>query len=179
MPRIARLAILALLPLALCPGAHAQADACQDQLPQSLVDALARAYRAYRAPLEFDNAPEDIAQSRARGGSGCLGVGVGDFTGAGKKEYLIGLTARHGGGGLAVLAIPRKGGWRWQKLQTWPEGTRALHFVEALPPGHYNGDAAAVLECAKDVVRLGALDGSGSLRCDTGGGWTSVAQAGR
>lgn len=178
MLRLAALLTLALA--AACADAQARADACQALVPRSLSDALARAYPGYRTPLETDNAPQDIDHDRARGGSGCLGVALGDFTGAGKKEYLVGLSAVKGRSGLAVLALPRAGGWHFEKLRSGVESARFRQRVAALEPGPYSAaasDAQAAagelrrIDCPNQAAFAGAVDASGSVYCRSGGRW--------
>lgn len=169
------IAAVALLMLCVSQGVRAHVDACQEQIPQALTSALARTYPGYRTPLEYDNAPEDIARQRARGATGCLGVGAGAFTGDGKKDYVVGLTARKGGAGLAVLAFPKKGGWQFKMLQVWPDGARAASFVEAVAPGQY-GQAPA-LDCPNGGAHVGALGGAATLFCYFDGRWHSIALA--
>ncbi|HYA76609.1 MAG TPA: hypothetical protein VED83_06840 [Burkholderiaceae bacterium] len=164
--------------------AQGHADSCQAQIPRSLADALAKTFPGYRAPLEYDNAPEDASKNRTQGGSGCLGVGVGDFTGEGKKEYVIGLTALKGSGGLAVVALPRKGGWRFQKIRSGTEEARFRQFVEVVEPGHFERaktrraplgtDEARALDCPNAGVRVGALDTTAIVYCFVAGRWQHV-----
>jgi hypothetical protein len=154
--------------LAALAASQARADACEAQIPRTLADALSRAYPGYRAPLEYDNAPEDIDRHKSRGGTGCLGVDTGDFTGDGKKDYVVGLTSLKGNAGLAVVALPQKGGWRFVRLQRWAEHTRASQYVAALAPGAYR---SAGLECSHWAARVGAVEGSATVYCYVHGQW--------
>lgn len=167
-------------------GAFAQehADSCQALIPRSLADALAATFRGYRAPLEYDNAPDDIARNREKGGTGCLGVAIADFTGEGKKEYVIGLTALKSSAGLAVIALPRKGGWRFQKIRSASEDARFRQFVEVAEPGRYERDKSrsaslaaderTSLECPNAGVHVGALQGASAVYCYRDGHWLHV-----
>lgn len=183
MCRIALTVALPLLLIALPLQAHT--DACQAQLPQSLATALERAYPGYRSPLETDNAPDDIAFNRDHGGTGCLGVASGDFTGEGKKDYVVGLTARKGRAGLAVLALPRRGGWNFVNIRSGAEDARFLQFVEVVEPGRYDrpvsapgalapGEAASLV-CANDGARAGRIGGAATVTCYQAGRWQHVA----
>lgn len=163
--------------------AAARADACQNLLPQSLADALARTYPAERIPLEYDNAPEDVAQRVAQGESACLGVASGELTGERVRDYVIALTARQGGSGRAVLALPRRGGWHLLPLQEWPAHTRVNHRVGVLPPGHYaapraaarpGGDERAELDCPAGAALVGEIGTAGTAYCWTQGRWLHV-----
>src|SRR5690349_21051116 len=96
---------IALAVLSISANAQPRGDACQAQIPRSLSRALAAAFPGYRTPLEYDNAPEDMRANLSQGGTGCLGVAIGDFTGDNKKEYLIGLTSVKGVKGMVVIAL--------------------------------------------------------------------------
>ena len=182
MMRIATAVVLVLLGA----GAEAQLrpDSCRAQIPRSLADALARTFRGYRAPLETDNAPEDINHSQEHGGTGCLGVRIADFTGEGKREYLVGLTALKGSSGLAVIAFPKKGGWRFQKIQSWSEGARFRQYVDAVPPGKYDRKAAQTaplgpgettsMNCPNWGALVGTVEATAIVYCYVGGRWMHV-----
>ena len=167
-----------------CPLTQAHTDACQALLPQSLSRALERAYPGYRTPLETDNAPDDIQYNRDHGGTGCLGVGTGDLSGEGKQGYLIGLTARKGRGGLVVVALPRKGGWNFQKIRSGAEATRFLQYVEVVGPGRFDRPESASaplqpgeranLVCPHAAARVGTVEASGTVYCYQDGQWLSV-----
>jgi hypothetical protein len=167
-------------------GANAQprGDACQALIPRSLSNALARAFPGYRTPLEFDNAPEDAKANVLKGGTGCLGVAIADFTGDGKKDYLIGLTLMKGVKGLAVVALPRKGGWNFQKITTWAEDARYRQYVQAVKPGHYErtkgmtaplapGEKEAI-DCPNWGALVGAVQQTGIVYCYDSGRWSHV-----
>ena len=169
--------------------AQGHVDSCQAQIPRSLADALAKTFPGYRAPLEYDNAPEDVKANRSRDGTGCLGVGVGDFTGEGKKEYVIGLTALKGRGGLAVLALPRKGGWRFQKIRSGAEDARFQQYVEVVDARRYQRsqahsaplapDEKAALDCPNSGARVGTIDATAIVYCFVDGRWQHVWVAGK
>ncbi len=171
----------------LCAGfgfAQGHADSCQAQIPRSLSDVLAKTFPGYRAPLEYDNAPDDIAKNRSESGTGCLGVGIADFTGEEKKQYVLGLTALKGSGGLAVIALPRKGGWHFQKIRSGSEDARFRQFVEVVEPGRYQrskSDRAALgpderplLDCPNSGARVGILGVSSVVYCFIDGRWLHV-----
>ena len=171
----------------LCAGfaiAQGHVDSCQAQIPRSLSDALAKTFPGYRAPLEYDNAPDDIAKNRSDGGTGCLGVGIADFTGEGKKQYVLGLTALKGSGGLAVIALPRKGGWRFQKIHSGAEEARFRQFVDVVDPGRYDHsestsaapgpDERPFLDCSNSGAQVGTLGGSAWVYCYMDGRWFHV-----
>jgi len=167
--------------------AQSHADACQNLLPRSLSDALARAYPGYRTPLETDNAPDDIEYNRDHGGSGCLGVGIGELTGEGKQDYVIGLTARKGRGGRVVIAMPRKGGWHFQDLRSGSEATRFLQYVEVVEAGRFDRPGSvttplqpgerAGLVCPHPAARVGTVEASATVYCYQEGRWLSVIVA--
>jgi hypothetical protein len=152
--------------LTACAASQARADVCESQIPRSLKDTLARSFPGYRAPLEYDNAPEDIADNRSHGGTGCLGVATADFTGEGKKDYVIGLTSLKGNAGLAVIALPQRGGWDFVRLQGWPEHTRSSQYVSVVGPGKYDS-----IDCPNWGARIGAVEASATVYCYLRGRW--------
>ncbi len=163
-------------------GAQPRGDACQARIPRSLANALAAAFPGYRTPLEYDNAPEDIKQRPAS--EGCLGVATADFTGEGKTDYVIGLTAVKGSKGLAVIALPRRGGWNFQRIRSGAEDARYLQYVDAAKPGRYErprtvtapfgpGEQPAI-DCPNWAAVAGSVESSGLLYCYDHGRWTHV-----
>ncbi len=182
MRRIA--APIAIAVLAAAAAMPARADSCQEMIPQSLAYALARNFPGYRTPLVSDNAPEDIHRNQDQGGSSCLGADTGDFIGDGRKDYVIGLTARAGGGGLAVIAQPRKGGWSLRRIRSGIEAKRFLQVVRTVPPGHYErprelttpleaGESRSV-DCRHAGVLAGAVDATSFVHCYVDGNWLQV-----
>jgi hypothetical protein len=169
-------------------GAAAQAqphpDSCQALIPRSLADSLARAFPGYRTPLETDNAPEDIRKDLQLGGTGCLGVDTADFTGEGKKDYVLGLTALKGSGGLAVVAVPTRGGWRFQRIRSRTEDARYQQYVRAAEPGRYDRPAAlttplesgerASIECRNRAAMVGSIESTVIVYCHEEGRWLYV-----
>jgi len=165
----------ALLSLASAATAQNISDSCEMQIPRSLANALERAFPGFREPLEYDNAPEDIAANKFHDGFGCLGVATGDFTGEGKKDYVIGMTAVKGGGGLAVIVLPKKGGWQFRKIQIWGKHRRVSQYVDVVPPGRYaRGESATgplekdertSLTCANSGVKIGTVEATASIYC--------------
>jgi hypothetical protein len=180
--RIATGAVFAVVSMA--ADAQPRGDVCQALIPRSLSKALAAAFPGYRTPIEFDNAPEDMKYNQSHGGTGCLGVATADFTGDGKKDYLIGLTSVKGVGGLAVIALPRKGGWNFQKITTWAEDARYRQYVEVVKPGRYQrakglsaplapGEKQA-MDCANWGALVGAIQQTGIVYCYDHGRWSHV-----
>jgi hypothetical protein len=167
-----------------CAHAQLHGDACQAQIPRSLADALARAFPGYRTPLVFDNAPEDIEYNKSHGGNGCLGVAMADFTGEGKRDYLIGLTAAKGSKGLAVIALPKKGGWNFQRVTSWTEDARYRQYVDAVKPGRYDRTKAASarlgpgekqsIDCPNWGALVGTVEATGIVYCYDAGRWSHV-----
>jgi hypothetical protein len=172
-----------------CAWAQPRPDACQAQIPRTLADALAASFPGYRTPLETDNAPEDIQYSRAHGGSGCLGVANADFTGEGKKDYLVGLAALKGGRGMAVVAMPRRGGWRFQPVRSGIEDSRVRQYVDVVAPGRLERAPALTaplrtserrsLDCPYWGARVGSVEGTAIVYCHVGGQWLHVQVADR
>jgi hypothetical protein len=170
-----------------CAGAQPHPDSCQEQIPRTLANAAAAAFPGYRTPLETDNAPDDIQTSQAHGGSACLGVAVGDFTGDGKKQYLLGLTAQTGSAGLAVIALPHRGGWHFQRIRSGSEAARVQQYVRVGEPGKYARAALTKgppgpaegpgLDCPHSVALVGAIDAAGLAYCFEQGQWLHVTVA--
>jgi hypothetical protein len=170
-------------------SAQPHPDSCQAEIPRSLANALAAAFPGYRTPLETDNAPEDIEYNKAHGGTGCLGVRTADFTGEGKKDYLIGLTAVKGSAGLVAIALPKKGGWNLQRIRSGAEHARYLQYVEVVTPGRYDrGEARTAppepgeqqsLDCPHWGALVGTLEASGIVYCYKAGRWFHVWVSGR
>jgi hypothetical protein len=167
-----------------CASAQPHGDACQAQIPRTLSNALAAAFPGYRTPLEYDNAPEDIEYSRSHGGNGCLGVATADFTGEGKKDYLIGLTSVKGSKGLAVVAMPRRGGWNFQRIASGTEDARYRLYVDAVKPGRHDraGSVTGALgpgekqsmDCANWGALVGTVEATGIVYCYDHGRWSHV-----
>lgn len=167
-----------------CASAQLRGDACQAQIPRTLSNALAAAFPGYRTPLEYDNAPEDIKYNQSRGGNGCLGVATADFTGEGKKDYLIGLTALKGSKGLAVIALPRKGGWNFRRITSWTEDARYRQYVDVVKPGRHERAKAVTaplgpgekqsMECPNWGALVGAVEATGIVYCYDHGRWSHV-----
>ena len=180
--RVAAGIVLAILSI----GANAQprGDRCQAQIPGSLSKALAAAFPGYRTPLEFDNAPEDMKANLSQGGNGCLGVAIADFTGEGEKDYLLGLTSVKGVKGMVVIALPRKGGWNFQKITSWAEDTRYRQYVQVVTPGRYErtkGLSAPLapgekqsIDCPNWGALVGAVQQTGIVYCYDHGRWSHV-----
>ena len=185
--RIAAVVLFSLL----AGGAWAQPrpDSCQARIPRTLSNALAAEFPGYRTPLETDNAPEDIQYSQAHGGSGCLGVASADFTGEGKKDYLLGLTALKGGRGMAVVALPRRGGWRFQPVRSGVEDSRVRQYVDVAAPGRHERAPALTaplrtserrsLDCPHWGARVGSVDGTAIVYCYLGSQWLHVQVSGQ
>jgi hypothetical protein len=182
-----RIAVAALLLAGATASAQPRPDTCQAQIPGSLANALRSAFPGYRTPLETDNAPDDIEYSRRHGGNGCLGVAIADLTGEGKKDYVVGLSAVKGSAGLAVVALPRTGGWRFQRIQSPVENARYLQYVDVAEPGRYDrkggistplqaGESQSI-DCPHWVARVGAVGATGVVYCYQQGRWSYVRRA--
>lgn len=174
-----------------CVSAQPRGDTCQAQIPGTLSNALAAAFPGYRTPLEYDNAPEDIKAHQSHGGNGCLGVATADFTGEGKKDYVIGLSARKGSKGLAVIALPKKGGW-WnlQRITSGTEDARFRQYVDVIKPGRHDRAKAATtplgpgekqsIECANWAALVGSVEEATAIvYCYDHGQWSHVRVSGK
>ena len=176
-------AIVILCLFSIDANAQLRGDACQAQIPRTLANALARTFPGYRTPLEYDNPPEDIEKMQPKSGTGCLGVATADFTGEGKKDYLIGLTAVKGSGGLTVVAFPRRGGtWRFYKISS--EDARYRYYVDVVEPGRYarpKGVTAPLgpgekqsIDCSNRGAHVGVVGSTGMIYCYDGSQWLHV-----
>lgn len=182
---MARIAVAALLLAGATASAQPRPDTCQAQIPRTLANALSSAFPGYRTPLETDNAPDDIEYSRRHGGNGCLGVATADLTGEGKKDYVVGLTAIKGSAGLVVVALPRTGGWRFDRIQSRVEHARYLQYVDIAEPGRYdrtiNGPLEAgetqSVDCPHWVARVGAVGATSVVYCYQQGRWSHVRRS--
>jgi hypothetical protein len=180
--RIATGIVLTLL--CACANAQPRGDACQALIPRSLSRALATAFPGYRTPIEFDNAPEDMKADLSQGGNGCLGVAIADFTGEGKRDYLIGLTSVKGVKGMVVIALPRKGGWNFQTITSWAEDARYRQYVQVVKPGKYERSRSLTaalapgekqsIDCANWGALVGAVQQTGIVYCYDHGRWFHV-----
>jgi hypothetical protein len=169
-----------------CVSAQPRGDSCQAQIPRTLSNALAAAFPGYRTPLEYDNAPEDIKAHQSHGGNGCLGVATADFTGEGKKDYVIGLSAKKGSKGLAVIALPKKGGrWNLQRITSGTEDARFRQYVDVVTPRRHDRAKALTtplgpgekrsIECANWGALVGSVEEATAIvYCYDHGQWSHV-----
>ncbi len=160
----------------------AAGDACLAQIPATLKPVLEAAYPAYRLPLVGDNVAEDVAWSLEHKGTACLGVARGDFTGNGRKSWIIGLTQKGGKGALVVVALPSLWGkWQLHALATLPGGRTSL-YVAADKPGTWNSAGEEIAEegqvrqlvCPHEVAVYGAMESSSVAYCYNRGAWKHV-----
>src|ERR1700682_158260 len=95
-------------------GVPAQPDAFATALPDGLKVAALRHYPGAHLPMQSDNLAEDIKYHREHGGSGCLGVAKGSFTGRGKRDFAFLLTEKDKV--WLVMATSDAGTWRFEKV---------------------------------------------------------------
>ena len=154
-------------------------DLCVSQLPGTLKAAISNAYPSYRLPLVTDNLAEDVAWSKKRTGSSCLGVAKGDFAGNGTEGWVLGLTQKRGNGALVVVALLLKGKWQLHKLVSWLD-SRSRLYVAAYKPGTYDsvldGEPSEEgevdhLACKHDVAVYGETESTGVAYCYSRGTW--------
>jgi hypothetical protein len=177
-------AVLLILGLSFCARAAQEIDSCQAQIPNSLSNAVETSFPGYRTPLETDNSPEDVEYNRSHGGTGCLGVAIADLNGEHKNDFLLGLSAKKDGSGLAVIAIPTSMGWSFHKIRSWSEKERALQYVKAVKPGKYDRaealdshlgkDERDSMQCPHWGALVGARDSTGIVYCHIDGSWSYV-----
>ncbi len=153
--------------------AAAAEDACRAQLPASLVLALSHDFATARLPLVSDNLEEDIKFNKSQGGSGCLGVGSGDFDGNGEKDFAVGLTPPNGPP-VVVVALANKGAWTLHPINSWVDHRNRL-YVDVAPPGRVERTPAAEgplrpgerksMVCPHEGVVVGATESTGIVYC--------------
>ena len=165
-------------------GAGPRTDSCSKSVPQSLASAAKLAFPGYRMPREIDNLPEDIKYNRRHGGSGCLGVAAADLNGDSRRDYVLGLAAKTGAEGLAVIALSDKEGWKFQKIRSWTEDTRARMYVSTVKPGKHERTASRdgplevgereSIQCPRRGALVGATESTGIVYCYINNQWPYV-----
>jgi len=158
------------------------ADACQQQIPRPLSIVVAKAFPKFRSPIVTDNLPEDNDYNLKQGGTGCIAVATGDLNGDGKTDFVIGLTAQEGAGGLIVVALASNRSWRLKVLDEWKD-SRIRLFVDTREPGIYTHTAALDtlekgeverLVCRTSLAAFGATESSEVVYCYSNGKWPHV-----
>jgi hypothetical protein len=112
-------------------------DSCAKLIPKAVRQVLEEHLPTYQLPRESDNLPDDIAFDRTRGGTGCLGVAVGQFLGKPTNDYALLVTARPTEHVLLILVTKSVGAWRIENLHDSGTDLRNRLFVTTLPPGRY------------------------------------------
>jgi hypothetical protein len=159
-------------------------DSCLALIPAPVQEALAKQLPAYRLPVQSDNLAEDVAYNREHGGSGCLGLAIGDFHGRNNRDYALLLTSRSADETVLVVATLARGSWRVERLRNWGEG-RARFYVEATPKGtHVQSEALdadpsepgglSKYTSSLPCVVSGVTESSGVAYCYTGKRWVHV-----
>lgn len=159
------------------------ADTCAAQIPHSLVAAVGKTFPKFRVPAATDNLEEDIDWNVKNGGKGCLGVAKADFDGDGKMDFLLGLSALEGSGGLVVVALSRGREWSFKTLSPWPKNRDRL-YVATDKPGVYERTEALDgplepgerdhLKCMHSAAIFGTTESSGVAYCFNKGVWEHV-----
>jgi hypothetical protein len=89
-----------------------------------------------------------------------------------------------GSSGLAIIALPKKGGWSFQRIRSWTEDARYLQYVDVAQPGRYErtqtnsaplgpGEKRS-LECLHWGARVGTVEATGVVYCYESGQWFHV-----
>lgn len=178
------LALTALALLASASGSALAADTCLAQVPQSLAKAVDRQFPEFRLPRVADNLAEDVAYDRQQGGTGWLGVAAADLDGNRPKDFVLGLTARKGTTGLAVIALATRRGWRFHAIFSGTEDVRARQYVAVTKPGTYtwskalqrtgSGAGPGSMTCRHSGAMVGATESTAFVYCLVRGRWTFV-----
>ncbi len=164
---------------------HAKLDPCTGAIPSHAADAVKRVDPKYRLPLSSDSLPEDVAMNRQQGGTGCLLVSVGNFTGAGKKDYALVLRSAGGQSVRVVGAYQRSETWRVDTLAEWGDDVRP--YVELIGAGSY-GSIADIpgpgeeeepghvrhVDSVFPGILTGTIEASGVAYCHVKGKWIHV-----
>lgn len=122
------------------PSVPVESDACAALIPPDLRSAIVRRYSGYEFPRQSDNLAEDIAHNQSRGGTGCLGVAVGDFDGDNSDD--LALIVTRGRSTVVVVGLRRQNGWILEELVRGLTG-RNRQYVGVAPPGTYVQTPAA------------------------------------
>jgi hypothetical protein len=174
--------ILLLAAFMLSSGHAFAADACAAQIPESLKAAVSNSYPKSRLPAVTDNRLEDLEWRRRLedGREICLGVAKADFDGDGKADFVLGLTALDGSGGVVIVALARGPGWKIATLRTWPQDRDRL-YVGTGNSGEYERSKSLIgplepeereqLKCRHSAVVFGTIDSTGVAYCLNNGVW--------
>ncbi len=165
--------------------AQASTDACATLIPPALRAAVEKQFPTHRPPAESDNVPEDVRDNRGHGGSGCLGLALGDYYGKKQQDYALLLTSRSSKQTLLVVATRTRGAWRVERLRDWGSAARAGLYVDSVPSGSFKRTAAAdgPLSEPGEVIRYssqhagvvsGTMESSGVAYFFTGKRWVHV-----
>ncbi|SEM37524.1 hypothetical protein SAMN05428989_3673 [Pseudoxanthomonas sp. GM95] len=166
---------------------QALADSCTDQAPKALRTRLESQFPDFTFPREYDNAPADVANTRDRGGSSCLGVATGDFDGDDKDDLIVALTALDGEGAMIVAIRDAQGAATVRMLDQQRRGRRALTLGRG-NPGLYERTRAGAnglrrwyadgeverLDCPNEVAIIGVSESSARAYCSGRAGWQWV-----
>lgn len=164
--------------LALIPGICFGADSCKEQIPTPVAQAILKAFPKFRLPLESDNSPDDVAWKKKADGHPCFGVASADFNGDTERDFILGLTAKKGEGGLVIAALSGKHAWKVEKLSDWPESRLRL-FVGKAPAGTFTQTEALEgnpppLVCSTSVAVYGGIEAWSVVMCWKRGKWKSI-----
>jgi hypothetical protein len=164
-------------------GAQPAKDACAPLIPTPLRAAIEEQLPGYRLPAESDNLPEDVQYNRDHGGSGCLGLAMGDYHGKKSKDYALLVSSRSADQTLLIIATQAAASWHIERLRDWGEGRSRL-YVETIEKGSYRrtealGPASEPGELDRYTsgypgVLSGATESSGVAYFFTGHRWVHV-----
>lgn len=124
---------LLLTVIALSPGTQ---DTCVSLIPPKLSQQLKAAFPAYRLPRATDQDAFNVNESLKRGGSGCLGVAVGDFDGDRQQDIALLLSAKSTVKTLVLVALRRSARWTLERIDGW-DGPISSYYVDTVTAGAY------------------------------------------
>jgi hypothetical protein len=171
--------------LAVLSAAEAQPrlDACRNQIPVTLRQALQQKFPRHDLPQVSDTLAEDVRFDRSRGGDGCILVERADFDGDGREDLAIGLAAQARRAPLVVVALARGRSWALSTIRSWVDDISRLYVssspagllkrTEALD-GPVERDERTSLQCDHTAVVVGATESTGIAYCFVQNRWLYV-----
>ena len=163
-------------------GTATAGDPCESALPADLRAAAARELPGAALPRQGDDDPEDVVYNLDHGGTGCIGVAKGSFTGLGRTDYALLLADK--GSVWLVVASAHASSWRLEKVRELaPPANRVGLYVDVAPAGTYEEccldgepEKGQVLKFSSnhEVVVAGRVESSAIAFFKTKRGWVHL-----